>query len=152
MGIYRYLLLALVLGLLLHAQAMAKPFHDQPPMANAEVERFVKDFPAFKQWMYDSKLNSSSARPVVDKEGNPSFVWNENVVGWFEGKEWTPERFFYVMTHCSAGISLILHEDEFKGANRPPDMPLISDYELNLVRQYQKPLMDSLSTKIRKKQ
>ncbi|WBF68297.1 hypothetical protein LN040_04120 [Desulfovibrio subterraneus] len=146
----RIFILAFMAVLLVQTQVQAKSFHEQPPMTNAEVEQFIKDFPGFKQWMYDSKLNAQAARPVVDKDGNPSFVWDDTVAKWFEGKSWTPERFFYTMTHCSAAIALVLHGDKLTGANRPPDMPYINDYEMNLVRQYQEPLMDALSAKVKK--
>lgn len=147
--VFRVFGIMIVLLLMTAPSAFAVSFHDQAPMTNAEVEQFAKDFPAFKQWMFENKVTAESAKPTVDASGNPSFIWDDQVAAWFLGKEWTPERFFYVMTHCSAAISIIRKGDALTGANRPADMPAISEYEMNLVRQYEEMLLKSLTTKIK---
>ncbi|GFM38342.1 hypothetical protein [Desulfovibrio psychrotolerans] len=134
--------LLLCAGQVFAAQEGEKGFHDQPPMTNAEVERFIADFPAFKQWMMHE---GGDAQPVVDAKGQPSFLWDAKTAVWFSGKEWTPERFFYVMTHCSAAVALIRFGSELAGDKRPPDMPVIDEYEMNLVRRYEEKLLQALS-------
>lgn len=123
-----------------------RDFHDQPPMTNEEVERFCADFSSFRMWMVQHELGRSAARPDVDAQGNPTFIWTAAVEPWFAERDWKPERFFYVMTHCSAGMMVLLHPDAFAGDNRPPDMPEISEYELNLVRQYMDDLIAALAS------
>lgn len=147
-SVYRLSCALVVLFLVTQSLAFAGSFHDQPPMTNADVEQFAKDFPSFKQWMFENKITADSARPTVDAAGNPSFLWDEKVAPWFVGKAWTPERFFYVMTHCSAAVSVMRQGDALKGANRPADMPVVSEYEINLVRQYEDMLMQALTAKI----
>ncbi len=149
-SLFATLLVGAMLCVVVPVAAQAASFHDQPPMTNVEIERFCADFPAFKQFMYENRVTGKSAHPVVDKDGNPSFRWDEKVLPWFEGRDWTPERFFYVMTHCSAAMSMVRMGDKVTGANRPKDMPLIGAYELNLVRQYEGQLLEALSAGVKK--
>lgn len=142
LGAFVAVVLLLCGGQAVAAQGGDKGFHDQPPMTNAEVEQFIADFPAFKQWMM---REGGDAQPVVDAKGRPSFLWDAKTATWFSGRKWTPERFFYVMTHCSAAVALIRFGDELAGDKRPPDMPVIDEYEMNLVRQYEEKLLQALS-------
>ena len=114
------------------ASAAEQNFHDQPEFTQQELQQFLKDFPAFREWAVNSKDTSS---PVVTDADEPSFVWSPQAEAYLrENTGWAPERFFYVMTHVFAGRTVLRHGSQVTGDNRPPDMPVVSDAELDLIR------------------
>lgn len=126
-------LACICLGLLLLTapQARAAGFYDQPPFDNAELTRFIDDFPRFRDWV---KRAGEAPHPSVGADGLPGFEYSAAAVAELERMGWMPERFFCIMGRSAAALADIEEGDALAGANRPADMPQVTPAETELVR------------------
>ncbi|MFV0422820.1 hypothetical protein [Oleidesulfovibrio sp.] len=107
-------------------------FHKQPPFTGEELKQFMTDFPAYREWAI---ANKDSSGPAVASGNIPSFNWTLGAETYLKkNTSWEPSRFFYVMTHVFAGFEIIKFGDMVTGENRPPDMPVVPDSELVLLK------------------
>lgn len=125
--------LALFLLTAPHAHA-AGGFYDQPPFDGAELSRFIDDFPRFRDWAKRAPDLGEAPHPAVDANGQPGFAYSANAAAEVERMGWKPERFFCLMGRSAAALAVIEEGDALTGANRPADMPLVTDAETELVR------------------
>ncbi|HEU6438008.1 MAG TPA: hypothetical protein VE028_11190 [Nitratidesulfovibrio sp.] len=123
--------ICLALLLLAAPQARAAGFYDQPPFDNAELTRFIDDFPRFRDW---AKQKGEAPHPAVDASGLPGFDYSTAAATELERMGWKPERFFCVMGRSAAALADIEEGDALAGANRPADMPQVTPAETELVR------------------
>ncbi len=126
-------LACLCLALLLVAapEARAAGFYDQPPFDNAELTRFIDDFPRFRDW---TKQKGEAPHPAVGTDGLPGFEYSPATAAEVERMGWKPERFFCIMGRSAAALADIEEGDALAGANRPADMPQVTPAETELVR------------------
>ncbi|MBG3876182.1 hypothetical protein FVW20_03845 [Desulfovibrio oxamicus] len=123
--------ICLVLLLLTAPEARAAGFYEQPPFDNAELTRFIDDFPRFRDWV---KRAGEAPHPSVGADGLPGFEYSAPAAAELERMGWKPERFFFIMGRSAAALADIEEGDALAGANRPADMPQVTPAETELVR------------------
>lgn len=126
--------ICLALALLATPQAHAAGFYDQPPFDNAELTRFIDDFPRFRDWMTRTTGPGDAPHPTVGADGLPGFEYSPAAAAELERMGWKPERFFCIMGRSAAALADIEEGDALAGTNRPADMPQVSAAETELVR------------------
>lgn len=96
-------ILPLALGVLLlatsaRAQDFGQDFTQMPAFTSAELDRFLKDWPAFTQW-------TESRGEELDQSGNED-AWTREAAQFVADLGWPDhERFFYVAHQCAVGVS-----------------------------------------------
>lgn len=123
--------ICLALLLLAAPEARAAGFYDQPPFDNAELTRFIDDFPRFRDW---AKRVNEAPHPSVGADGLPGFEYSAAATAEVERMGWKPERFFCIMGRSAAALADIEEGDALAGAKRPADMPQVTPAETELVR------------------
>ena len=126
--------ICLALFLLAAPEARAAGFYDQPPFDNAELTRFIDDFPRFRDWTKRTPDLGDAPHPAVDANGLPGFAYSPAAAAEVERMGWKPERFFCIMGRSAAALADIEEGDALAGANRPADMPQVTGAETELVR------------------
>ncbi|MDR3044042.1 MAG: hypothetical protein LBU75_07230 [Desulfovibrio sp.] len=126
--------ICLALLLLAAPEARAAGFYDQSPFDNAELTRFIDDFPRFRDWMKRAPDQGDAPHPSVGTDGLPSFEYSAVAAAELERMGWKPERFFCIMGRSAAALADIEEGDALAGANRPADMPQVTPAETELVR------------------
>lgn len=126
--------LCLALLLLAAPGARAAGFYDQPPFDNAELTRFIDDFPRFRDWAKRTPNLGVAPHPTVGADGQPGFEYSAPAAAEVERMGWKPERFFCIMGRSAAALADIEEGDALAGANRPADMPQVTPAETELVR------------------
>lgn len=126
--------ICLALLLLAAPEARAAGFYDQPPFDNAELTRFIDDFPRFRDWAKRAPDLGDAPHPAVDANGLPGFAYSPAAAAEVERMGWKPERFFCIMGRAAAALADIEEGDALAGANRPADMPQVTGAETELVR------------------
>ena len=134
---YRGILASLCCALLLCFGAtplLAKSLYDnQPPMTDKELVAFMEILPHFRAWAASSK---EEAHPSVDKKsGKADFLYSPKAAEWVKVRGWDPARFFTVMGRAAAALAMVEEGNDIS-SNRPPDMPHVTEAELNLVRRH----------------
>lgn len=115
------------------AHAAEAGFYAQPPMAEAELARFIDSFPAFKAW---SRTTGDRPAPSLDASGNPGFTWSEGAAAKARELGWQPERFFFVLGKAAACLAVIENGEDYSAKARPPDMPPVSKEEVAAVQRH----------------
>lgn len=113
---------------------LAKSVYDnQPPMTDKELVAFMETLPHFRAWAASSK---EDAHPSVDKKtGKADFLFSPKAAEWVKVRGWEPARFFAVMGRAAAALTMVEEGNDIS-SNRPPDMPSVTEAELNLVRRH----------------
>ena len=118
--------------LLLVQEGWAKSvYEDQPPVTDKELVAFMEILPHFRAWAASSK---EEAHPSVSR-GKADFVYSPKAAEWVKLRGWDPVRFFCVMGRAAAALSLVEEGSDVSG-KRPPDMPSVTQQELELVRRH----------------
>ncbi|GAB0056217.1 hypothetical protein SIID45300_00522 [Candidatus Magnetaquicoccaceae bacterium FCR-1] len=84
----------------------AQPQETQP-FTQAELDRFVADYPGLVQWLGKQKPQFDTARTpwlVASMRGDPNF--NAQL----KEKNWDPDRFHYLLNHINTGLALVESE------------------------------------------
>ncbi|MBF0260365.1 MAG: hypothetical protein HQL97_00835 [Magnetococcales bacterium] len=103
-------LLAATLGVALlcgTATLQAAQPQETKPFTQAELDRFVADYPGLVQWIGKQNPQVDMARTpwmVSSMRGDPNF--NAQL----KEKNWEPERFHYLLNHINTGLSLVESE------------------------------------------
>lgn len=119
--------------LLLAAEARAQSVYEkQPPVTDKELVSFMELLPHFRAWAASVK---EEPRPSVNKEGTADFIYSRKAADWVKQRGWEPVRFFCVMGRAAAALFLV-EEGSDANAKRPPDMPAVSQAELDMVRRH----------------
>lgn len=113
--------------------ARAEGFYNQPPFSSAELLRFIDDFPRFRAW---ARSAGETPHPGTTDAGQPTFEYSPKAAAEVERMGWTAQRFFCVMGRSAAALAVIEEGDALSGANRPADMPTVTDGETELVRRH----------------
>lgn len=107
-------------------------YADQPPVTDKELVAFMEILPQFRAWAASSK---EEAHPSVDKSGKADFVFSPKAAEWVKQRGWDPVRFFSVMGRAAAALSMVEEGSDASG-KRPPDMPAVTQQEMELVRRH----------------
>lgn len=121
----------LALALLTAPQVHAGGFYDQPPFDSTELNRFIDDFPRFRDW---ARRTGDAPHPTVAADGRPGFAYSSAAAAEVERMGWKPERFFCVMGRSAAALADIEDGAALTEDHRPADMPRVSEAETELVR------------------
>ncbi len=125
--------LLLLLALTYATAFAADPaFHKQPQFTKSELKQFMQDFPAFQRWAHQTNDTSG---PTLAAGGIPSFQWTPQAAAFLQqNTQWEPRRFFYVMTHTFAGMTILTQKTEITEKNRPETMPEVPAAELEMIK------------------
>lgn len=119
---------------LLAAEAHAKSVYDnQPPVTDKELVSFMELLPHFRAWAASSR---EEAHPSVDKNGKADFTYSAEAAGWVKRRGWDPARFFCVMGRAAAALAMVEEGSDAISVERPPDMPAVSQTELETVQRH----------------
>ena len=129
-------LLALALFLFAPCGGVAAVYDAQPPMTDKELTAFIELLPHFRAWAISSH---EEAHPAVVR-GKADFVYSAKAADWVRLRNWEPQRFFCVMGRAAAALSIV-EEGHTLNDKRPPDMPSVTQQELDLVRRHLLPLL-----------
>ncbi len=116
----------------------ATVYENQPPLQEEELLKFIKVFPQFREW---AASHGEKAYPKVN-QGKADFAYSENAARWVESHGWDPARFFSVMGRAAAALFIVAEGSEVS-ETPPPDMPSVTQADLNLVRSHFKALLES---------
>lgn len=95
----RISLLALMFVFVLSLPCLAQEhpaFEGQEPFDQAELTRFINDWPQFAAWA------DAQGAQYGDDEG---YEWGQEVTDKVDDMGWDPTRFFYIANQCASGIS-----------------------------------------------
>ena len=112
-------------------KAPATVYENQPPVQEKELLSFLELLPAFRSW---AQAHQEEAHPVL-RQGKADFLYSPRAARWVTEHGWQPVRFFCVMGRMAAAL-VIVAEGNDMGNTRPPDMPGVSDSELELARRH----------------
>lgn len=116
--------------------AQARPqavtvYDKQAPVSEKELLAFLQALPRFRSWAHENK---EEAHPVL-RNGKADFLYSSKAAGWVESQGWDPVRFFCVMGRMAAAMVIVEEGNDMRGT-RPPDMPGVSQSELDLARRH----------------
>lgn len=118
---------------LFSVQGWAKSvYENQPAVTDRELVAFMELLPHFRAWAASFR---EDAHPSVDKAGQADFTYSAKAADWVKTRGWEPARFFSVMGRAAAALSIVEEGGDVSG-KRPPDMPAVSQQELELVRRH----------------
>ena len=112
-------------------KSTATVYEKQPPVQERELLSFLELLPAFRSW---AQGNQEEAHPVL-RQGKADFLYSPAAARWVTEHGWQPVRFFCVMGRMAAAL-VIVAEGNDMGNTRPPDMPQVSETELELARRH----------------
>ncbi len=119
--------------------AVAKSVYDgQPPMDDKELVRFIEILPQFRAWAVAQKVE---AHPSTT-DGKADFVYSDSAAQWVSAHGWEPARFFSVMGRTAAALSMVADGADVN-APHPPDMPSVTQAELDLVHKHLSTLLQA---------
>lgn len=141
MALFLHLGLVGLLLLLTVLPASTETLHSQPPLSKKELNQFIADPPCFRAWI---KTNKEKAHLIVNRTGEPDFLYSKNTVGYIEAAGWKPERFFCIMGRAATAVAIIQQGNAI--TKEPPiEMPNVSDDELDVVRRNLPGLLKAIS-------
>ncbi|MDO5483279.1 MAG: serine/threonine protein phosphatase [Desulfovibrionaceae bacterium] len=103
----------------------------QAPVTEKELLAFLDVLPRFRAWAHE---NREEAHPVL-RNGKADFLYSEQAAIWVKSQGWEPVRFFCVMGRMAAAMVIVEEGNDMRGT-RPPDMPGVSQKELDLARRH----------------
>ncbi len=106
-------------------------YEGQPPMTNDELLSFIDLLPRFRAW---AASNADNTAPSIS-EGKADFAYSEKAAAWVKAQNWNPDRFFTIMGRAAAALFIVTEGNEMKN-EKPTDMPVVSQSELELVRRH----------------
>lgn len=74
----------------------------QEPFTKAELDKFLADYPEFAAWA--QKAGNSLEDVDSSQEVAAAMQYNKEIQEYLEGKGWTADRFFYVLSHIGMGL------------------------------------------------
>ncbi|MDR1659750.1 MAG: hypothetical protein LBR94_05350 [Desulfovibrio sp.] len=103
-------------------------YDDQPRITEEELRRFLQVLPQFRNWCRE---NNERPRPVV-RNGKADFFYSKQAADWVNSRGWRTERFFCVMGRLATALVIVEEGNDL--AERPRDMPHVSDEDLEITR------------------
>ncbi len=116
----------------------ATVYENQEPIQEKELLAFIAVLPDFRVW---ANTHKEEAYPKVT-QGKADFAYSDKAAQWVTSRGWNPDRFFSVMGKAAAALFIVAEGSEVT-KTPPPDMPMVTQAELNLVRTHFKALLES---------
>jgi hypothetical protein len=105
-------------------------YDNQPGITDEELTRFLQALPQFRNWCRE---NNERPRPVV-RNGKADFAYSKQAADWVHSLGWQSERFFCVMGRLATALVIVEEGNDL--AERPRDMPEVSDEDLETTRRH----------------
>ena len=111
------------------APRAATVYDNEPPVSSKELSDFLDVLPRFRSW---AKAGGEEVHPQLTN-GKADFLYSPKAADWVQEHGWQPKRFFCVMGRMAAAM-VIVEEGNDMSADRPGDMPTVTQGELDLAR------------------
>jgi len=79
------------------------------PFDRAELEKLISDLPGFMAFM---KTQEQAIEDANDPDTWQALQASSLMTSYLRSKGWSPERFFYVVSHVSTGLAAVHLEDQ----------------------------------------